>query len=84
MCRTTEETVESIRCLEPDENNLQHPPLWRFISWVIFACWWMVKLLTSVASPRRKPKLLIKLLALQPNHQLHREQRVDEVVWVRV
>jgi DNA-binding SARP family transcriptional activator len=40
--------------------------------------------LTSVASPRRKPKLLIKLLALQPNHQLHREQRVDEVVWVRV
>src|SRR5467141_3148561 len=51
VCRTTEETVESITCLELDQNNLQHVPLWRFISWVIFAWWWMVKLLTSAASP---------------------------------
>src|SRR6266576_5187043 len=29
---------------------------------------------------RRKPKLLIKLLALQPNHQLHREQAM-EFLW---
>jgi len=29
---------------------------------------------------RRKPKQLIKLLALQPNHQLHREQ-VMETLW---
>src|SRR5436853_600700 len=29
---------------------------------------------------RRKPKLLVKLLALQPNHQLHREQ-VMELLW---
>src|SRR5882762_1686773 len=29
---------------------------------------------------RRKPKLLIKLLALQPNHQLHREQAM-ELLW---
>ena len=29
---------------------------------------------------RRKPKLLIKLLALQPHHQLHREQ-VIEMLW---
>ncbi|MFL6208703.1 MAG: BTAD domain-containing putative transcriptional regulator [Pyrinomonadaceae bacterium] len=29
---------------------------------------------------RRKPKLLVKLLALQPHHQLHREQ-VMELLW---
>src|SRR6184192_732189 len=29
---------------------------------------------------RRKPKQLIKLLALQPNHQLHREQAM-ELLW---
>src|SRR5215510_13450179 len=29
---------------------------------------------------RRKPSLLIKLLALQPHHQLHREQ-VMELLW---
>ncbi len=29
---------------------------------------------------RRKPKLLIKLLALQPHHQLHREQ-IIELLW---
>jgi len=29
---------------------------------------------------RRKPKLLIKLLALQPHHQLHREQAM-ELLW---
>src|SRR5213592_1186473 len=29
---------------------------------------------------RRKPKLLIKLLALQPHHQLHREQAM-EFLW---
>src|SRR5256885_16789221 len=29
---------------------------------------------------RRKPKLLIKLLALQPHHQLHREQAM-EYLW---
>src|SRR5262249_38792780 len=29
---------------------------------------------------RRKPKLLIKLLALQPHHQLHREQ-IIEFLW---
>ena len=29
---------------------------------------------------RRKPKLLTKLLALQPHHQLHREQ-VMELLW---
>ena len=29
---------------------------------------------------RRKPALLIKLLALQPHHQLHREQ-VMEYLW---
>jgi len=29
---------------------------------------------------RRKPKLLVKLLALQPHHQLHREQ-VIELLW---
>jgi len=27
--------------------------------------------------PRRKPKLLVKLLALQPRRQLHREQIID-------
>ena len=30
--------------------------------------------------PRRKPQLLVKLLALQPRHQLHREQIV-ELLW---
>src|SRR5207248_10951444 len=29
---------------------------------------------------RRKPKLLVKLLALQPHHQLHREQAM-ELLW---
>src|SRR5688572_8741259 len=29
---------------------------------------------------RRKPKLLVKLLALQPHHQLHREQ-IAELFW---
>ncbi len=29
---------------------------------------------------RRKPALLVKLLALQPHHQLHREQ-VLELLW---
>ena len=29
---------------------------------------------------RRKPKLLLKLLALQPHHQLHREQAM-ELLW---
>jgi DNA-binding SARP family transcriptional activator len=29
---------------------------------------------------RRKPQLLVKLLALQPYHQLHREQ-VMEILW---
>src|SRR5436190_23071756 len=29
---------------------------------------------------RRKPALLIKLLALQPHHQLHREQMI-ELLW---
>src|SRR5688500_16112104 len=29
---------------------------------------------------RRKPKLLVKLLALQPQHQLHREQAM-ELLW---
>src|SRR5215510_7866631 len=30
--------------------------------------------------PRRKPKLLVKLLALQPRAQLHREQIID-MLW---
>jgi DNA-binding SARP family transcriptional activator len=30
--------------------------------------------------PRRKPKLLVKLLALQPHHRLHRE-RLMELLW---
>lgn len=30
--------------------------------------------------PRRKPQLLVKLLALQPRHQLHREQLL-ELLW---
>src|SRR2546423_10405199 len=33
------------------------------------ACW-----------PRRKPKLLVKLLALEPHHRLHREQLM-EMLW---
>ena len=33
--------------------------------------------------PRRKAKLLLKLLALQPQHQLHREQ-VMEFLWPEI
>src|SRR6266480_6782016 len=38
------------------------------------------RVLTERQWSRRKPALLIKLLALQPHHQLHREQMV-ELLW---
>src|SRR6266853_4761058 len=38
------------------------------------------RVITERQWSRRKPALLIKLLALQPHHQLHREQMI-ELLW---
>src|ERR1700730_851717 len=38
------------------------------------------RMVTERQWSRRKPSLLIKLLALQPHHQLHREQLI-ELLW---
>src|SRR6266700_2354836 len=38
------------------------------------------RLVTERQWSRRKPALLIKLLALQPHHQIHREQMI-ELLW---
>ena len=38
------------------------------------------RLVTARQWSRRKPVQLIKLLALQPHHQLHREQMID-LLW---